>query len=312
MPPKKSNPKRKHHELPELYLRGFCDESLSFLWVYERGKPYTPGIKKHKYNPYRCGVVEIAEKDRYASARPDGTRDFESYENMLEKIEKPANDILYKIRSQKPINSNEKEFFTTYIQNLHKRTKERDKRIRPILDKNQKIQSRQLNNYASLFALNGHFKTAKEYYDVAKHLESDDVKKNIYLESMITLYPKLHETIKSMSWKFHVAANDSYFVTSNAPVTFDPVGLSISPLLFPVSKKIALIATHNDEETDLEFKNASSAETLIINFYTIISATSVYAPKQESWVWEILEHGLAMTENQSFVFGKLFPFRTSG
>jgi len=312
MSAKINKPKRNHHELPELYLRGFCENSL--LWIYKRERPYYPGIRKPKYNPFRCGVVEIAEKDRYASVRSDGTRDFESYENKLEKIEKPADNILRKIYSQMPIISNEKEVFAKYIQNLLKRTKERDKRIRPILDKNQKIQSRQLNNYASLCALNGQFKTAKEYYDVEKHLESDDVKKNIYLESMITLYPKLHETIKSMSWKFYVAANDSYFVTSNAPVTFDPVGLSISPLLFPVSKKIALIATHNhnDKETDLEFKNASSDETLIINFYTIINATSVYAPKQESWIWEILEHGLAMTENQSFVFGKLFPFRASG
>jgi hypothetical protein len=304
---KRSNPKRKHHELPELYLRGFCDGS--FLWIYERGKPYNPGIKKHKFNPYRCGVVEIAEKDRYARVMPDGTRDFDSYENRLERIEKTADDILRKIRSQSPITSNEKEIFAAYIQNLYKRTKERERKTRGILDETQK--GSQLNNIALLFALNGQFGTARKYYDAQKYLESDDGKKTLILESMVTPYPTLHQTIKSMSWTFCVAAGDSYFVTSSAPVAFDPVGLFVSPLLFPISKNTALIATH-DEGTDLEFRNTSSDETLMINFYTIVNAPSVYAHKPESWVWEILEHGLALTENQSLALKKLLPFRTGG
>ena len=310
MSTKKSNPKRNHHELPELYLRGFCDGS--FLWIYERGKTYTPGIKKYKSNPCRRGVVEIAEKDRYASVMSDGTRDFEFYENRLEKIEKTADDILRKIHSQTPITSNEKGIFAAYIQNLYKRTKEREKKISPLLD--DKIQkSRQWwNNIALSSALNGKFEIARKYYDVSKYLESDDVKKYLTFESMANHYPILQQTIQSMSWTFYVAASDSYFVTSSAPVAFDPVvGLSVSPLLFPVSKNIALIATH-DEGTDLEFKNTSSDETLMINFYTIENAPSVYASKPESWVWEILERRLAMTENQLLARKKLLPSRTDG
>ena len=111
-----------------------------------------------------------------------------------------------------------------------------------------------------------------------------------------------------MSWTFYVAKNDNYFVTSSAPVVFDPAGLSISPLLFPVSKNTALIATHN-ADADLVFINASPDEVLMINFYTIVNAPTVYSPKPESWIWEILEHGIAMTESQSSTLKELLPFR---
>lgn len=308
MSTKKSRPKRKHHELPKLYLKGFCKDS--FLWIYERGRPYSPGKNTHKFNPYIFGVNQIAEKDRYALAKPDGTWDFETYENCLEKIEKKSNNILHKIRSQEPISLNEKEIFTEYILNLFKRTREREKRVSQIINNNQ--QTHQLKNTVLSFALNGQFETARKYSDVQEYLQSDYVEKLILFESMLCLYPNLHQTLKSMSWTFYVATSDSYFVTSSAPVIFDrSFGLSVSPLLFPISKNVALIATH-DKGTDLEYINTSSDETLMINFYTIIEAQCAYSPKPESWVWDILNHGLDITENQSLALRKLFPFHASG
>jgi hypothetical protein len=44
--------KPKHHELPELYLKGFCEPGTSFVWVFEKGKPFSPGLKRGKNNPY--------------------------------------------------------------------------------------------------------------------------------------------------------------------------------------------------------------------------------------------------------------------
>ena len=159
MATKKANPKRNHHELPELYLRGFCDGS--FLWIYERQKPYAPGIKKHASNPYRCGVIEIAEQDRYARVLPDGRKDFDSYENRLEQIEKTADDILRKICSQTPITLNDKEVFAAYIQNIQKRTKVREKQTLQLIDRIQK--SPQRNSIALSFALHGNFEAARKY-----------------------------------------------------------------------------------------------------------------------------------------------------
>ena len=278
MSTKKSHYKRNHHELPELYLRGFCDEP-SFLWVYERGKTYNLGIqKKHKFNPCKLGVTELGEKDRYAKVNPNGERDFESIENRLQKIEHKADNILRKIRSQEPISLNEKETFAEYTQMIQKRTKAREKTVNRIIEKIQKSPER--NNIALSLAQSGNFEAARKHYDAQKYLESDNGKRILVLESMVRTYPQLHQILKSMSWIFYVAASESYFVTSSAPVAFDPVGLSVSSLLFPISRNIALIATH-EMKTDLAYLNTSLDETLMINFYTIINAPSVYSPKPE-------------------------------
>ncbi len=300
----KSNPKRNHHELPRLYHQGFCDGESSFFWIFERRKPYNPGIKKHKNNPCRCGVKEIAEQDRFARVMPDGTKDFESVENRLEKLEKPADDILRKICSQTPITSNEKEIFANYIQNLYKRIKDRETGLRRLLDMTQK--SPDWHNIPLSFALNGQFETARKHYDAQRWLESENGKRFLVLESMVTHHPLLH--LEAMRWTFYVAAGGSYFVTSNAPMAFDPGGLAISPLLFPISKNVALIARHGDGK-DLDFKTTSLDETLMINYYTIVNARKVYSPTSEEWIWKILEEGLAMTVDQSLAFRRLYPFR---
>lgn len=304
MSSERPNPKRKHHELPELYLRGFSRDS--FLWIYERLKPYAPGKKKGVSNPCRWGVVEIAERDRYARALPDGTMDFDSYENRLERIEKAADGALRKVRSQVPISSNEKETLASYVQNLLKRTTERERRSNELLAKIQK--SPEWSRIALSLALNGQFETARGFYEAQRYLQSENGRKTLLLESAVTLYPGLHKILTSMVWTFYVAVQHGYFVTSSAPVFIDPVGLARSPLLFPVSKGIALIAAHKDGP-DLRFRRASVEETLMINFCTIVNAPSVYAPKPEVWIWEILEHGLAMTARESAALQRLFPFR---
>jgi len=128
-------------------------------------------------------------------------------------------------------------------------------------------------------------------------------------KSMVTLHPIVHQILKSMSWTFYVAASGSYFVTSSTPVVFErSASLLNSSLLFPVSKNIALVATHDDKK-DLEYINASSDDTVAINYYTITWASSVFSPKEDSWIWDFLENGTRMNWLDTLL--KLMPLQSS-
>jgi len=305
----KSNPKREHHELPLLYLQGFCEGS--FFWIYRRGKPYLPGVQKPKYNPYKAGIREVAKRDRYTLITQAGNKDFEIYEDRLQKEEHKSDDVLGKMHAYKPISNAEKEIFAQYIQLINKRTSEREKAVSPIIDRN--LKSIPWDQVILQLAMSGQFKAARELSEAEEYLKSENSgKKHLLFESMLTQYPLLHKVLMTMKWTFYIAPAGLHFVTSNTPVIFDrTVGLRASPLLFPVSSSFAMIATWNGA-SDLQYVNASSDETLIINFLTICHALEVYSPKQEKWIWDILDHGLELKEKQLVALRKLFPFRNVG
>src|SRR4030095_8932100 len=86
--------KHNHHFVPRLYLKGFVPESAaSFIWEYQRGRTYVPG--KHSRNKYNTVLVSLskagAAEGAYANPLPDGTVDYNTYEDALERLEKPAN-----------------------------------------------------------------------------------------------------------------------------------------------------------------------------------------------------------------------------
>jgi hypothetical protein len=117
-----SNPKRNHHVLPKLYLKGFVTAPGSpFVWVYKLGEEYSPGTGKITNNPYKDSIAKITIRDFYAYPIGDGTQEFEDYENFLEKLEKPANRIFKKLRSREAITPDEKQIFCVYLAQILKR-----------------------------------------------------------------------------------------------------------------------------------------------------------------------------------------------
>lgn len=111
----KNKPKREHHILPKLYLKGFViKEGEPFIWVYKHGEPYNPGQGRITNNPYRASIGKLSVRDYYAYPEEEGKKDFETYENILESLEKPANLVFEKIRKYKAITFGEKHAFSLY------------------------------------------------------------------------------------------------------------------------------------------------------------------------------------------------------
>ena len=126
----KSQRKRNQHFVPKLYLKGFTEADTSpFLWVFTKGKPYNPGDKGH-HNPRKRSVRRVGvERDHYAFRKRDGTVDLDTYEDELEKQEKPSNPVLEKLRRGEMIEDQEKVVFASYVYLMYKRVPKRRERF---------------------------------------------------------------------------------------------------------------------------------------------------------------------------------------
>src|SRR5271157_5710452 len=92
-----------HHEKPRLYLKGFCVEGKSSLWVFRRNKPFIPGKKKGGNNPALLGLKKVGLRDDgYVVPLPNGQKDY-SFELKLQQEEHKADTSLMKIRNQSKI-----------------------------------------------------------------------------------------------------------------------------------------------------------------------------------------------------------------
>jgi len=302
---------RDHHELPELYLRGFCQEQAgerrSFLWVYKRAKPFHPGVHKERDNPHRSGVHETTRiRDRYAITLPNGERDFDSYEHRLQQEETKVNVILTKLRSRQTISPEEKEKFASYLQLTLLRT---SRRLQSALPEYRKaVDSIPFQRIATSLADRGEFGKAREWLNAERYLRSPDGgEAKLLNESMVAGHNAVLSAFLAKDWLLYVAPSTAYFVTSDSPLSFDwTSGLSRFPFWFPISREIALVASPKGAG-DLEYVTASADEIFVINWLTICQAEAVYSPKSEQWVWDILDHGVSLTDEQERAFLKVFP-----
>jgi hypothetical protein len=71
------------------------------IWVYKRGEPYNLGKGTITNNPYHRSIEDAgAEWDFFADPQEDGNKDFETFENIMESVEKPANTVAELVRDR--------------------------------------------------------------------------------------------------------------------------------------------------------------------------------------------------------------------
>lgn len=283
-----------HHELPKLYLRGFCEIDSSFLWVFQRSKPFKPGLHSEKNNPYKRGINKAAlRKDMYAIRVPGQSLDF-SYEEKLQQEEKKADIAIHKIRNQKHFDRSDKQIMTRYIGLMRKRLASRDHSIIPIIE--NKIKTHPWERRQREFAYNGRFDAALWIPKIQESLELESGINMFLRESMLKSIGMVHQVLTSMVWSFQLAPTGAYFVTSDKPIVFDEhLGLLRSSLFFPISQHVTLVA-HRVQDGDLAYKKITSEEVRKINSLIIKSATKeIFSPKPDIWIHQGMEYGFTWT-----------------
>jgi Protein of unknown function (DUF4238) len=280
-----TNRKRNHHTLPRLYLRGFAAApTRPFVWEYSKGMQFNPGRNRNKNNPIELPLKRAgAELDAYSYRRRDGTLDTDTFENALEKREKPADRILRKIRMHQVLSADDKEIFAKYIILMHKRVPRRKESIREkwpeLIASSRTIQA--LRSPEVLTALSeerrAEVRRVLEKYD---HGPIDEV----MLGSMIIDWEATPAVLAAMYWRFLIAEGDYLYLTSDDPVfTFGALGLNKfgSELSFPITSTICLAASWQHGEEGYISAHPSFVKQL--NCRTASNAAVLYYARAEEW-----------------------------
>jgi hypothetical protein len=288
-------------------LKGFVEkEGEPFVWVYRKGLPYKPGRVRFKYNPYRDSINFVgSEIDYYASTSSDGAVDYDTYENILEKLEKPADPVIEKIRNRQAITSDDKSVLAAYIVMMLKRVERRRQKavgmwpsiLEEFESSSDLIQAITVlerdtppNDAVTLERLK---KVREEIERVIGEYKANlsSVPSKILHDSMVAPGSKLLPTIAQMSWKFFVAPEGSKFFASDNPVFFfEGFGLNKpqSEITFPISSNVALAAFGRGVFKE-SFVTTTTHVVAEINRRTAHSATAeIYHSCASNWVVDVL------------------------
>jgi hypothetical protein len=256
------NLKKRHHFLPKLYLKGFADKAHDpHVWMYERGIQYCPSRSGDGRNPQRLPVSRAGMIENLYAYEKDGTIEYDKIENELEKLEKPHDNIIRKIRAKDSITQEEKETFARYIDLMMKRvpsglqwsselaTKSLDL-LKPELEK-QLVgdwDERRRSDGASAEEIRSELDVLLAGLSTAFQDYEKLIPYEVLLLGLLRPVSPVGEFISQMTWQFLVAPASAGFVTSDNPVVMDKIMGIASPqaeVIFPVSTEVALVASNH-------------------------------------------------------------------
>jgi hypothetical protein len=286
--------RRRHHEIQEYYLRGFCELGTSFVWIFDRNRPFSPGGKYGVNNPCRRGVgVTALRSDEYAARTRAGKKDY-LYELELNKQEQPATEVMRKIAAFGEIGAADKCILAAYIFLTLKRVTRRDDEMRQKVREALAKMTAERRNEVLRQAAAGQFASANQLQKELGYWESEDAETVLLRESMIGQVGLVHQALMAKAWQFVRAAPEDFFVTSDNPVVFDrSLGLRLATLLFPLTQNVVLVADGSGGE-DLVYRDSSPDETRKVNSMIIMSAErEVYSPRADESIHRGLTDGFS-------------------
>jgi hypothetical protein len=229
----------------------------------------------------------------------DGSSDFDTYENKLEKLEKPSDAIFHKLRDHKMITQQEKEIFASYIFHMLKRVPKRIERLKEAwpdiytsvsseilawLDTEEiKLSDDDAAHSAKVSAIRGEVEDVLDFY------------RENYLDSELTLMTMVAEShlgipqiMANMTWQFFVAPQGYGYITGDDPVFNPGLDKSYSEISFPISTNVALIMSWYNIEQG--FFETSPEVVMEVNRRTANNAQhELYYYGSEGWIVELFK-----------------------
>jgi len=207
-------PKR-HHYLPQFYLKNFCNDG--FLWVYDR--------KNNKYRK-QTPINTAVKKKYYTISGPDGTPQNE-IEAVLANIEGETKHIIEKIIEKKSIDLEEKCILAIFIAFLYVRVPEFEMEINELTEKFFKRYNKlAIPNEKQAEIMIKQFAETKDQENLSPKKMLDFVKNENYsinfsrqhsLSLMYALAREFPLIFIQMDWQFWYSSKNSSFVTSDNP-----------------------------------------------------------------------------------------------
>lgn len=283
--------KKRHHYLPEFYLRGFANPPSSCLWMYQKNCESVKPILPH----------DAAVKTFYYSFKNEiGELDSDTIENMMADIEGISAPIFKKIENKEKLTEDERRTFSLFLAFIRIRVPNFRENIE---NSGAEVIKMTMKDFASneerfrLILEDYKKSTGKEItipVDRLRNFALNDSGYKVKLEPIFSLFVgvnmaiKLSDIINEMKWDFRLSTKDNAFITSDNPLAiydpYDDSGVQAGLLLkktiltFPITRNISLYAYWSNDRY-IEYKHARNNEVKKINRMTVINSRRfVYAP----------------------------------
>jgi len=205
---------RRHHFLPQFYLKGFCEDGS--FWVYDRHK-----------SEYRTQtpVNTTIEKDYYLFRNSDGKLD-SALEKYLSELEGKSSSIIKKIHSFELINSQEKKILSEFISIMMFRVpdyKKKHQELRKLIlnaigDDVAPITKEELSSINGVSPEEQRIPAFELVQELKKIENSSDLSQSEYIRSIIQNSTIVSNHLLQMSWIVINSPKNSGFITTDSPV----------------------------------------------------------------------------------------------
>ncbi|MBN4056121.1 DUF4238 domain-containing protein [Rhodothermus sp. AH-315-K08] len=265
---------RKHHYLPQFYLRGFAS-GKNQVWMFDLAS----GI--HAPIAVRDAATE---RDLYSMPDMDGKVDHASLEQRFsDEVEAPVAPVLKAVLDKTPISRSDKEHLSRFVYTFFSRVPSGRDRLRaqaPHLAK--QVLGNAIARIDPSLPEDKRAELIRAGNEIANFQAEHPPK-----EAMLPLdHGRVVPHLMAMRFVFVEVAKGFQFVTSDSPFAFDTsTGISGSDFTLPLCSDLALIGTHSRVVQDLTYHFVPGRIGREINLRTIRSANRfVYSRSRQGWL----------------------------
>lgn len=269
----------KDHFVPQVYLRQFCDESLTT-------------------NEFHCWRAANSWRHGKKGAGGLGYR-YDFYDKEIDKeIIKKTEDALGEIYASKKLerhetlNQDEKENLAVFVALLSQRTP----RFRDQLDNFVTLTMRKAFKLMQKHYTSDMWEKKGMPYDIAKEMKEEDIQLKLSNEGsstyMLVPVEPLARRILSMDWIFLYGHDSSRFITSDHPVIQEYSNHSLVGVYLPLSPLccFSAVSPEFNRDSDSLFQNAMPLLLPLINRTLASLAEDFIVSSQEDFIGkELLE-----------------------
>lgn len=266
------NKSKRHHYLPQFYLKSFCKNG--FLWLYDRNMD-----EYRQQTPINTAV----KKKYYTITGPDGISRNE-VEAVLANVEDKTKPIIEKTNRKELIDLEEKSILAVFIALLYVRVPEFEMTINELSEKALKKYNKIIiSNEKKAEIIINQFVTTKEQKNVSPKEVLDFAQNEDYdikfsrehsLNLMYSLARELPFYFIQMDWQFWHSPKNSSFITSDNPFIVTspenyngPYGIRTkgTKKIVPLSRKVCLVMCDRGER--MINMQVSSKDVRSINYF---------------------------------------------
>lgn len=293
--------KKRHHYIPRFYLNGFIDpDNEPYIWVYQKGEEQI----------IKSTATDIAlEKHFYTFTTSEGSKDSETFENMLSEIEGQAAAVFNKIKKYEVLNEEDRVALSIFLAFMLTRVPHfRDNVVKTSVDFFKRLNQMMASN-DELFRK--YIKTVEEDTGSKMDVPVEELQK-VFKEGEYNIIPPPEFSLQQvnaefapifydMTWLFLKATESYNFLSCDNPlVYFDPTHDRRSPygvgllnknieVTFPITKDIAFHGTWQ-KDRKINYLQSNNEMIKIINRRTVMSAARfVYCSKKSRVIQEFIQ-----------------------